>query len=379
MDPGQPFLSVVMPARQAASLLPHSLAALAESDLPRSFWELIVVDDASTDSTSVVAAAHADTVIRLPGKPHGPAYARNRGVEASRGEIIVFVDADVCVHPDALRRFAVLFAKQQDLGAAFGSYDTRPPAPGLISRYRNLLHAYVHHRDAGEAETFWAGCGAVRASVLADVGGFDEWHYSQPQIEDIELGRRLRKHGHRILLRPEIQGTHLKRWTLRDVLRTDFHQRGVPWMWLILQEGQATQTLNIKTRERWLTGAAGLSAAGVVAAAVLNVSWPLGIAAAAAAFVLLFSLGFYRFLWRHVGPGFAIAVVPLHYMYYLLNVVAAPWGWLMRALFGEPQPPPDVEAQAALGIRTWPPGPERPARSLWSPRAAVAPEDPPSS
>jgi glycosyltransferase involved in cell wall biosynthesis len=90
-----PFLSVIVPAYNGTRVLPRALDALAASDLPRSCWELIVVDDASTDDTAILAARYADVVVRLPGRPHGPAYARNRGFEAARGPVAVFIDADV--------------------------------------------------------------------------------------------------------------------------------------------------------------------------------------------------------------------------------------------------------------------------------------------
>ena len=159
-----PLLSVIMPAHNAAGMLPRTLAGLRNSDLPREAWELIVVDDGSTDDTSLIAARYADTVVTLPGKAHGPAYARNRGFEVSRGEIVVFIDADCVVHTDTLSRLADRFAADPDLGAAFGSYDDRPPAAGLMSQYRNLIHHFVHHQNAGFVETFWAGAGAIRRS-----------------------------------------------------------------------------------------------------------------------------------------------------------------------------------------------------------------------
>jgi glycosyltransferase involved in cell wall biosynthesis len=66
-------VSVVVPAFQGSRVLPLSLAALMRSDLSREDWELVVVDDGSTDHTSLIAARYADTVVRLPGRPHGPA------------------------------------------------------------------------------------------------------------------------------------------------------------------------------------------------------------------------------------------------------------------------------------------------------------------
>jgi len=204
VTPDRPLLSVVVPAHNGTKVLPLSLPALAASDLPRACWELIVVDDASGDATAEMAASYADLVVRLAGAPHGPAYARNRGVEVARGDVVAFIDADVVVHPDTLRRIAWQFANDPELGAVFGSYDDRPPSPGLVSQYRNLLHHYHHQENPGEAETFWAGCGAVRTSVFREAGMFDEWHYRRPSIEDIELGHRIRRLDRRILLRPEI-------------------------------------------------------------------------------------------------------------------------------------------------------------------------------
>ena len=239
MTAARPYLSVIVPAHQGQHVLPLALAALEASTLPREQWELIVVDDASTDDTAVVAAENADMVVRLSGKPHGPAYARNRGFEVTRGEVIVFIDADVCVHPDTLERFAALFRQEPDVGAGFGSYDANPPAEGFISQYRNLLHHYHHQISLGDAETFWAGCGAVRAGVFADADMYDEWRFPRPQIEDIELGQRIRSLGHRIVLRPEIQCAHLKRWTFRSMVQTDLKDRGVPWARLYQVDGAA--------------------------------------------------------------------------------------------------------------------------------------------
>ncbi|CAG0989847.1 partial Poly(ribitol-phosphate) beta-N-acetylglucosaminyltransferase TarS, partial [Gammaproteobacteria bacterium] len=109
---GHPFLTVIMPAHNAAGLLPRSLGALRNSDLPRDRWELVVVDDGSSDETSLIAARYADTVVTLPGRPHGPAYARNRGFEVSRGDVIVFIDSDCVAHVDTLSRFAALFEEE---------------------------------------------------------------------------------------------------------------------------------------------------------------------------------------------------------------------------------------------------------------------------
>jgi GT2 family glycosyltransferase len=361
-------------------VLPLSLSALLRSDLPKDEWELIVVDDASSDETALVAARYADTVVRLPGKPCGPAFARNRGFEASHGEIVLFVDADVCVHKETLRQIVTVLDQCPDVSAVFGSYDSTPSHPSLVSEFRNLLHHFVHHRDAGDAETFWAGCGAIRADVFRQIGMFDEWHYSRPQIEDIELGRRLRMHGNRIMLRPEIQGTHLKRWTLRDVMTTDFKHRGVPWTQLLLQEGPnaSVNVLNIRPSEKFCTALAGVGWLTLGAAALLGSLLPLVALPVIGLVIGLLNREFYQFIGRERGYRFALGMLPLHLMYYATNVVSVMIGWTLHMLVGEPQAPVTVVAGVGMDLKTWPPRPSRPRSGIWSPPGADAPSPRPA-
>ena len=81
---------------------------------------------------------------------------------------------------DAARLFAQVFATEPDVSAVFGSYDASPPARGIVSEYRNLLHHYVHQTSGGLATTFWAGLGAVRREAFVAVDGFDDWRFRSP-------------------------------------------------------------------------------------------------------------------------------------------------------------------------------------------------------
>ena len=369
MNSTRPYLSVIVPAKDAAHLLVTTLRALDESDLPRPCWELIVVDDVSTDDTAGVASAHADLVIRLTGKPHGPAYARNRGVERARGECVVFFDADVRVRPDTLSRIARLFATRPDVAAVFGSYDDAPEAPGLVSQYRNLLHHYTHHQSPGEAHTFWAGAGAVRRTVFVDAGMYDEWRFPRPQIEDIELGHRIRALGGTIILEPGIQVKHLKRWTLWQMIATDFKDRGVPWTRLLVEGGmllslneERARVLSLRVREKVNTVLVWLAFFAALAALATLHGWLLGVVTALLAPVLWFSRGLYAFFERRRGFLFALGVVPLHLAYYLVNGVSVGWGYMLAQLVGEPHPDPTVAAFAEIGVQTWPPVPLNPKR-----------------
>jgi glycosyltransferase involved in cell wall biosynthesis len=319
-----PFLSVIVPAHQSAGFLPETLAALAGSDLPRDRWELIVVNDASTDATGAIAGDWADRVVTLPAPAHGPAFARNRGVEASRGEWVAFIDADVRVHPDTLRKMTEAIDGTPGLDAVFGAYDEAPPEPGFLSQYRNLLHRYIHLSGAGEVDTFWGGCGAVRSSAFSAAGGFDEARYPRPQIEDIELGYRLRDRGFRAFICPEIQGAHLKRWRFWGALRTDLLDRAIPWVLLLLERDRITRPAGLNLRRGEPVKIAMVCAALVLLLiAVVSPRQDLLLAAGLALIAVVVSnFAMYRWFARRRGGLFALAVVPFNLLYYALSGVA---------------------------------------------------------
>lgn len=340
MNSPAPFLSVIVPAHQGAAFLPETLGALTASDLPRDRWELIVVDDASTDATGAIAADWADRVVTLPAPAHGPAFARNRGVEASRGEWVAFIDADVRVHPDTLRKMTEAIAGTPGLDAVFGAYDEAPPEPGFLSQYRNLLHRYVHLNGAGEVDTFWGGCGAVRASAFNAAGGFDETRYPRPQIEDIELGYRLRDRGFRAFICPEIQGAHLKRWRFWGALRTDLLDRAIPWVLLLLERDRIARPAGLNLRRGEPLKIALVCAALILLLITLvNPRRDLLLAAVLAlAAVIASNLGMFRWFARQRGLLFALAVIPFNFLYYALSGIAVLGGLGLHLLRGRRVP-----------------------------------------
>lgn len=327
-----PQLSVIVPVRNGARFLEESLAALRASDFPPDRWELLVVDDASTDGSAGVAARYADRVVRLE-RAAGPAAARNLGARRASGQVLVFIDADVSVHRDVLQRFDDVLRDEPGIAAAFGAYDTRPRAPGLVSQYRNLLHHRVHAESPGDAETFWAGCGAVRRDVFAKAGEFDE---TMRQLEDIDLGYRVRALGHRIVLQPDIQGTHLKRWTLRSMVATDLFGRGMTWTRLYLERRNRDRldTLNIRRAEKVYTLLAALALASLALAGLRREATWLIAALLCVLVVLLGNVPLFRWFAHERGVRFTLGVVPLRLLYYLVNAAA-----VTLALAGHLLPP----------------------------------------
>lgn len=332
-DREPPALSVVIPVRNRPDEIVECVAAVRRA-VAGVAAEIVVVDDASSDETPARIASLGVSMVRMA-EPAGAAAARNAGVAHASAALLVFVDSDVLLHADAIAKLCARFAEDEEVDAWFGSYDASPRAPGLVSQYRNLLHHYTHQHAAREASTFWAGCGAVRRDAFEDVGGFDEGVYAHA-IEDIELGTRLVAAGYRIRVDPSIQGTHLKRWTLASMVKTDVWGRAIPWARLILSRGGLPDDLNVSQHQRLCVAATGV---GVLSG--LGAPWSgwAGVTALAAlGLVLVLNRDWLRYLARLRGLGFALGAVPLQLLYHLYSGASFVYVWVERALGLGPSP-----------------------------------------
>jgi GT2 family glycosyltransferase len=239
-------ISVIIPACNSEAHLPCCLRALRVSTCVPT--ELIVVDDGSKDSTRKIAEISSTKVLATD-RRMGPAHARNLGAQAASGDVLFFLDSDVCVKPNTILLIAQNFENDPYLDALIGSYDEYPTSRNFLSQYRNLMHAYVHQTGSTHASTFWSGCGAIRREVFLQNSGFDE-SYKRPAIEDVELGYRLRQAGCKLILDRAIEVTHLKRWTLWSLITTDIFERGIPWTELILRDRFMPNDLNLQVSQR---------------------------------------------------------------------------------------------------------------------------------
>ncbi len=310
-------ISIVLPLYNARHLLPTVLPPLLEAVEKGDALELIVVDDNSTDDGPSYCREQGVTVLKTEERG-GPGVARNVGVEAARGDVVLFIDSDVVMHADVPGIVRESFA-DETVGAVFGSYDDAPADRGLVSKYMNLRHHYIHQQGNEKSETFWAGCGAVDRRVFLDAGGYDADRYPLPSIEDIELGHRIRKLGKEILLRKEMLGKHLKRWTFANMIATDVFRRAVPWSRLMLRPEYKVDDLNVGAAERLKAVLAGFFWLSLAA-----IAWRAEAAIAAGALLALAFLanaGFFLLILRRAGIPHAIAAVFLHQLYYVYSGV----------------------------------------------------------
>jgi glycosyltransferase involved in cell wall biosynthesis len=320
-------LSVIIPAFNAASLA-ECLAALRRQQGAGDF-EVIVVDDASTDLTAEIARQAGVTCLGQV-QNRGAAAARNRGAAAAAAELLLFVDADVALEPRAVARLLDFFARHPEYAAAVGAYTARSPLPDACSRYHNFFTFYHHDLSGDEVEWFWGAMGAVRRGAFAAAGGFDE-RYAGAAAEDIQLGYQLSERGHRIAYFRELSGDHLHRFRLRSMLWNDYRKA-------------VLGTKLYLTRKRPGRGRHGFSnpanalALGAVFLLVLSLlALPLGLGSWLAPWIcliifVLVNRKFYRALSRRLGIGFLVRAVPLHLLSFLAIAAGTAMGLLGLAL-----------------------------------------------
>ncbi|GIW61721.1 MAG: glycosyl transferase [Patescibacteria group bacterium] len=214
-NPPHPHVSVVIPAFNEAKNIHQTL----ESILNQTYqdFELIVVDNNSTDNTAEIAGRYGAKVIYEPKK--GVTHARQAGFLAAKGEIIVSTDADAIHPPDWIERIVKILDSDRSLVAVGGiAYlHSGPLSARLVARYLFYPFLVIDKLLSGG----WNLSGfsmAVRKDAFLRTGGFDP----NLQIgEDIDLSKKLRKLG-KVILRRDIvstvSGRRYKRGLLKGIL-----------------------------------------------------------------------------------------------------------------------------------------------------------------
>jgi cellulose synthase/poly-beta-1,6-N-acetylglucosamine synthase-like glycosyltransferase len=190
--------SVIVPVYNGASTLGACLRALAQQTVPGDSYEVIVVDDGSTDASAAIGARHGAQVVH---QAHaGAAAARNRGARAARGEILLFTDADCEPQEDWIEAMlAPLVAP--DVAGVKGVYRTRQRS--VVARFAQAEYEEKYTRLAGRAEIDFVDtyAAAYRRAVFLQSGGFDT-AFPRATVEDQELSYRLAAAGHKLVFAP---------------------------------------------------------------------------------------------------------------------------------------------------------------------------------
>lgn len=196
-------ISIIIPALNEERMIGPCLASLAKLDFAREKFEVILVDNGSTDKTLEIAESFQDrlnlrilqkTGVRISG-------LRNLGAQEARGEIVAFLDADCLAKSDWLERI-LGFAPNDSIGVV-GAYYLLPEDSSWVGR---TWHRYQEAEKSGEVSHVPAGDLIMRREDFLQFGGFDETIQTN---EDYELCERVRKAGMAVRAYPEIGVVHL--------------------------------------------------------------------------------------------------------------------------------------------------------------------------
>ena len=307
-----PRLAILVPALNAAATIEECVrSAVAQEGAA---VEVIVADDGSTDGTPALAEAGGARVLRL-GERRGPGAARNAAAAAAHAGVLLVVDADVTLPPDLAARVLALLDADPRLDGVIGAYTPDTPAPGWVTRFKNLQHHFVHRTNAGPVSTFWGACGAIRRRVFEAAGGFVE---AMPHevLEDVELGYRVTGAGGRLRLDPSLRVTHHRRYSLASLVHSDLRYRAIPWTRTLLERGEERRDLVLK--RRGVAGTAGVALA--LASLATAPFWPpaLIVSAVALGATIALDAPFHLFVARRAGVRFVPLAIALQLLYHVV-------------------------------------------------------------
>lgn len=207
-----PRVSVVVPTYNRRARLARVLGGFDRQTVPPSIFELVIVDDGSKDDTQSWLAANTArsyAVQTLRQENGGPARARNAGVAAATGELILFIDDDVEPTPELIAEHLRFHDAESDVVVMgpLASLD-HYAQPWVAWEQAKIERQYVAMERKEWEPTFrqfWTGNASVKKEHILAAGGFD---VSFKRAEDIELGRRMHERGLRFRFNPKARGLH---------------------------------------------------------------------------------------------------------------------------------------------------------------------------
>jgi len=325
---GAPRVSVVIPVYNAESTLAECLTRLCNSTLPA--FEVVLVDDGSTDQTRAIAGNFPVRVVPTGGRV-GPATARNLGARVAGGEVVFFMDSDVMVRSDTLSRVVARFA-EDDVEGVVGVQAAVMRHRNLASQYKNLWMRWTYVRQTGDVPLFYTTAAAIRREAFLRAGGFDVG-YETPNVEDTAFGQKLARLGIRVRVEPELEVEHVKRYSLWGLLRTDY-LRAVSLTRLKLRQRSELAQNNTSVPTGYVASIplTAVGAGALLAGAVLPDA-PFAVAGAAAlGGVVLLNREFLNTIRRSEGWGRALGAIPVLWLELLVAALGAGAGFLSYCL-----------------------------------------------
>jgi len=212
-------MSVIIPVYNSKDTIEECLKSVYNSDYKN--YEVIVVDDRSTDNSIEIIKKFPCKLIRM-GKNSGPAKARNTGVKYSKGDILLFMDADVLIKKNTLKKFNDSLKRVKEASAIQAIYSKYVKYNNFSNIYKMLYLTYGFNRVSEDfIPTIASYCAAIKKSVFVSLKGYNE-NIPTASSEDDEFGHKLSNKGYKIYLDKEIECDHIVKLDLIGTIKRDF-------------------------------------------------------------------------------------------------------------------------------------------------------------
>ena len=208
----EPTISVIVPAYNCEKTIRKTLEAIVNQDFPSQF-EIIVVDDGSTDQTARIIQSFSN-VKYIHHQNRGPAAARNLGVKYASGAYFFFTDSDCIPQEDWLKKMLPHF--HDNVAAVAGSYGIANPKSSLASCIQREI-IFRHARMPRNPSYFGSFNFGIRREVFKEVGGFDT-SYRNASGEDNDLSYQLIARGYKIYFAKDVRVDHFHTERIRKYL-----------------------------------------------------------------------------------------------------------------------------------------------------------------
>lgn len=226
-DKQRVFLSLISPAYNNGEELEGLLNSLKDDFMRNPLLEMIVVDDCSPNDSVIKAAEKYSFVkfIRLQ-ENRGAAAARNIGARAAINQVLVFIDSDVQVESDTIKKIEEAM-RDEKIKILVGNKSKVPANKGIFPAYRALMHNSWVPKE--KFATFFTGAfGIIRSDVFNEIGGFNE-KYGGASVEDFEFGHRISEKYHIYFSKDILIRVN---WNLFIKTMRNHYQRTILWMQL---------------------------------------------------------------------------------------------------------------------------------------------------
>ena len=209
-----PFISIIIPNHNGEKTIGLCLEAACSSNY--SNFEIVVVDDCSTDNSIALIAPYPCRLIRLP-EHGGASRARNVGAENSKGDVLFFIDADCLLQKDTLAKAASAYINNGPEIIIGGTYTRLPYDQNFFSIFQSIFIHYSETKNIQNPDYIATHAMLIRAEVFKTSGGLNEEF--MPILEDVEFSHRLKRMGYRLRMEPDIQVQHIFDFTLKKSFR----------------------------------------------------------------------------------------------------------------------------------------------------------------